>query len=177
MAEPKGMTEIAPEDKPGATELIVKGKRLIDEAKESSSSEKPHLVAQGLKLFIRAAAEESRDAVSRINNLFSDLSNSVINELPSDLRNMAYVLVKSTDREKEVYVVAKDVFETMSEGRDYIYKDEIGEAVKRLLATKIEDSDSYKKKLGQTMKKLLNSCLSTNDKGDIIVRDCYIILT
>ena len=163
------MAELSTEDKPRATELLAKGKRLIDEAKESSHNEKPHLVAQGLKLLIGAAAQESRDAVSRINALFSDLSHSVINELPSDLRKMAYVLVKSSDREKEVYVVAKDIFETMSEGSDYIYKDEIGKAVERLLATKIRDSDSHKRKLRQTIKKLLNSCLSTNDNGDIIV--------
>lgn len=157
-------------ENPLATELVERGKKLIEKAKNSDLSTKHRLVVQGLKCFLGATAKQSREAVSRMKTVFSDLSDSAIDELPTDLKEMAHLLIRGSETEKEVYAVAKDMFEIMAQGKDFICKDDIGEAVEHLLATKKEDTDVEKEKLRSTLKKLLNCCLSTNDKGIIV---CY----
>lgn len=159
-------------------ELVTQGKRLYDEARTSNFIDSQDKLIKCLKCFVEAAGEHSKEAVSYIkpffteNDLENDIPSSVIKELPTDLMAVAHMLMEGTQEEREVYSVARDMFETMSEGVGFILKKEFKESIERLLKEERQFKHSIKiDRLRMSVKRLLHCGLSSNNEGERMVFD------
>ncbi|XP_041379456.1 uncharacterized protein LOC121392177 [Gigantopelta aegis] len=108
-------------------------KKLYNKAEESGFQEVGELI-DSLKCFVEAAGNGSREATRHLTTFFDSnvktLTN-IVEQLPSDLVAMAHALMVGTEAEKQIYTVAKEMFETMAKERKVIPKDQLEEAAQR----------------------------------------------
>ena len=167
--------QVESHDKDWVDPLLDKGKKLYNKAEESGFQEVGELI-ESLKCFVEAAGNGSREATRHLTTFFDSnvktLTN-IVEQLPGDLVAMAHALMMGTETEKQIYTVAKEMFETMAKERKVIPKDQLEEAAQRLLNTEIvvvgveeiECIDGLKR----SVKKLLNCAITTNEKGEEVV--------
>ena len=156
-------------------DLVSKGMKLYNEAEESEFEQLDPLV-QGLKYFVKAAEEGSHKATKQLNTFFTETpskAKTLIQHLPKDLIAMAQTMIQGTDAERKISKVAKEMFQTMSQGANIIRKEDINEATERLInmevsLTQTEITMSINK-LKSSVKQLLHYAVTTDDTGNKIV--------
>lgn len=156
--------------------LIENGKVLVEKAEQSGFKKTDDFV-DGLKLFVDAAMVGSNEAIDEIQSFFMKTSQKrlafVLDELPRDLLSAAKVLVRANDTEKQVLVVAKQMFQTMAKGKKEIKSDNIDDAVTNLLASEAAAVGTEQLKSVSTLKgsvkRLLKISLKPNSLGEDVV--------
>ena len=156
-------------------DLVSKGMKLYNEAEESEFEQLDPLV-QGLKYFVKAAEEGSHKATKQLKTFFTETpskAKTLIQHLPKDLIAMAQTMIQGTDAERKISKVAKEMFQTMSQGANIIRKEDINEATERLInmevsLTQTEITMSINK-LKSSVKQLLHYAVTTDDTGNKIV--------
>lgn len=156
------------EESEKVNELVTMGLNLYNEA-ENSDFQKLDPLVQGLMYFVEAAEKGSRSAVEHLKSFFVETpskAKALMEDLPKELIGLAYTLIEGTPTELKICRIAKEMFETMSEGSKIIRKEDINLSVQRLLDAKfdIEGAGSI-----NSVEKLLRCAATTDDNGDKIV--------
>ena len=176
-AETKSVDPKTKED----SSLVEDGKELFEKAVGSGYKNLESL-AMGLKKFIEAAANGSRDGADQIKSFLVTTSQDrlafVLDSLPNDLLSAANVLVKGSETEKQVYKVAKDMFRTMARGKKEISEDEIDEAAMRLLSAEatvvgVEEVKAVTNLKG-SVRRLLKFAKRTSQDGKEVVSQSFV---
>lgn len=160
-------------------ELVTDGKELYDKAKESNfdADNVVPVLTSSLKSLVdaslEAAGEHLAEAVSYIQLFFTgEVPDSISSQLPSDLLAVAQIVTEGTNEEREIFSIACEMFDIMSQGSDYIKRDDFVPSTERLLTAEGKVTQKLNiraDKLKNLVKRLLHCGLTSNEKGERIV--------
>lgn len=130
----------------------------------------------GLHCFLRAAVQgvdEAADWITSFLDSMSALPPTTLSALQPSLLRLLHWARSATVEEKAVYLVAEEMFRTMSRGASTIARSEVNEAVRNLLTSRFEHSPQVLKSakgLRMSVKRMLSSALESSNSTEVSVQ-------
>lgn len=103
----------------------------------------------------------------------SALPPTTLSALQPSLLRLLHWTRSATVEEKAVYLVAEEMFRTMSRGASTIARSEVNEAVRNLLTSRFEHSPQVLKSakgLRMSVKRMLSSALESSNSTEVSVQ-------
>ena len=142
---------------------------------EQSGFQNTAVLENGLRCFLRATAQgvnEAADWTSSFLDSTPALPPAVLSALQPSLLRLLHWARSATTEEKAVYLVAEEMFRTMSHGTSAIARSEVDGAVMNLLTGRCEDSAQVIKSakgLRMSVKRMLSSALESSNSTEVSI--------